>query len=347
MANTEHGVIVQSSIGWTEAATLAYGPPHVGHRLIQTRTMKRSTNLLAQLSGVIETTNSPYTPITIRRHRLPSAMNPRHADGTERHYSLKPAADSTSPIECIVSVPDWVDVNGGEKDLKISIRIRARREAVKALQPQSPAANSDSRVVDTSFEDSEDGVSVPQTLDHTEPTSVAMERDSSGEILTHILELGMEIDEIETYTSHPSSCFGAMFPIPEQQPSRFSSEHALIAPRPPQAQPSSDVAGNIDEKLFGATRRRKCLLADDGSQRNFIFDNDGLAMSERWRKVNIVLPMPHGRKGSATCRPKSEYDSPMLRVKHALNIRVVCKNAGQEGDDIVSYAYVAASCNTS
>lgn len=331
---------MRSSIGWTEAATLAYDPPHIGHRLIQTRSIKRSTNLLAQLSGVTESASSPYTPITIRRHRLPSAMNARLNDGTERHYSLKPATDSTSPIECIVSVPDWVDVNGGEKDLKISIRIRARREAVKALAGEAkPPSNPDSLVVDTSPEDSEDGVAVPQALDNTEPASTPMERDSSCEVLTHILELGMEVDEVETYTSHPSASFGAMFPIPEQQPSRFSSEHALISPRPPQAQPSIDVAGNIDEKLFGATRRRKCLLADDGSQRNFIFDNDGLAMSERWRKVNIVLPMPHGRKGSPTCRPKSEYDSPMLRVKHALNIRVVCKNVGNEGEDIVSHSF--------
>lgn len=262
-------------------------------------------------------------------------MNARHVDGTERHYSLKPATDSTSPIECIVSVPDWVDVNGGEKDLKISIRIRARREAVKALVGQAkPPPNEDSLVVDSSPEDDGGPVSLP--LDNAEPTSVPMERDSSGEILTHILELGMEVDEVETYFSRPSPSFMSMFPIPEQQPSRFSSQHALIAPRPPQAQPSSDVAGNVDDKPYGATRRRKCLLADDGSQRNFIFNDDGLAMNERWRKVNIVLPMPHGKKGSATCRPKSEYDSPMLRVKHALNIRVACKNVGNQGEDIVS-----------
>lgn len=339
---TEHGMIVRSSAGWTEAATLAYDPPHIGHRMIQTRTIRRSVSLLAQLSSTTESHTSPYTPITIRRHRLPSAMSDRHSDHTERHYSLKPANDSTSPIECIVSVPDWVDCNGGEKDLKVSIRVRARREAVQAAVHASKPTSPVPVVAPTTPEASDDietdnSAGVPQNLDHSEPLSVPMERDTSAEILTHILELGMEVDEVETYTSQPSPNFLSLFPIPADQPARSSTENDFISPRNERAAVPPSAAGNLDDKLFTSARRRKCLLADDGSQRNFVFDNDGLAMSERWRKVNIVLPMPQGgKKGSATCRPRSEYDSPMLRVKHALNIRVVCKNVGNPAEDIVS-----------
>lgn len=349
--NTEHGVVVYSAAGWTEAATLAYDPPSIANQAVQTRSIRRTASLLAQLSSVTEKRTSPYFPITIRRHRLPSAMNDRFQDGTERHYSLTPAADSTSPIECVVSVPDWVDVNGGEKDLKVSIRVRARRSAVEkavrdakfaTAQPAPPAL---APVVDSLAAgvtgQTDEAALMPQPLDQPEPpaASVAMERDNSGEILTHILELGMEVDEVETYSSEPSAGFRSLFPIPEQQPSRTSSEHRLVSPAHPRAAQALTQPFSAESKPFNVARRRKCLLADDGSQRNFVFSEDGLGMSERWRKVNIVLPMPHPtRKSSATCRPRGEYDSPMLKVKHSLAIRVVCRNVGNEGEDIVSPA---------
>ena len=64
-------------------------------------------------------------------------------------------------------------------------------------------------------------------------------------------------------------------------------------------------------------------------------------MNESWRKVNVVLPMPVGKKGLKT-RPQAEMDGPMVRVRHVLKIRVVCRNVGSNNQDMVSlplYSY--------
>lgn len=144
----------------------------------------------------------------------------------------------------------------------------------------------------------------------------------------------MEVEEVESYSSVLAPGFKAVYPIPDEseQPNRHSSHKAFISPRSPRA----DAPCTSDE-VFRGQRSRKCLLAEDGSQRNFFFDNDGLAMNESWRKVNVVLPMPVGNKGLKT-RPQGEMDGPMLRIRHALKIRVVCRNVGSHGEDMVSLA---------
>jgi hypothetical protein len=83
-------------------------------------------------------------------------------------------------------------------------------------------------------------------------------------------------------------------------------------------------------------------LGEDGSQRNFCFAGDGLGLSEKWRKVNVVLPMPKDLQGSRT-RPQSEMDGPFLRIKHTLKIRLLCRAVGAAEDDV----NVSGSCQRS
>jgi hypothetical protein len=85
-----------------------------------------------------------------------------------------------------------------------------------------------------------------------------------------------------------------------------------------------------DARPHRATTSRPCLLADDGSQRNFFFAGDGLSLADRWRKVNVVLPMPAMDSKQKGNRPQSELDSPFLRVRHNLKIKMVCRNAGSD-----------------
>ena len=83
-------------------------------------------------------------------------------------------------------------------------------------------------------------------------------------------------------------------------------------------------------------RTRPCLLADDGSQRNYYFGGKGLGLGDKWKKVNVVVPMPHevSGKGSGS-RPQPETEGPFLRIRHSLKIRIVCRDLGSDGNDTV------------
>ena len=96
-----------------------------------------------------------------------------------------------------------------------------------------------------------------------------------------------------------------------------------------------------DERPFRGLRTRQCLLADDGNQRNFYFAGDGLPLgNERWRKVNVVLPMSEITKARNEVqvggRPQAELHGPFLQIKHSLKIRVVCRTLGPNPQDTVS-----------
>ena len=138
-------------------------------------------------------------------------------------------------------------------------------------------------------------------------------------------------------SSSPATAFVANFPIPEEQPSRCSSEHALISPRSPYADGGFLGPPRNDEK-FRTSRSRQCLLADDGNQRNFTFDDGGLPLADKWRRVNVVLPMPPHDKHSEVRRggrPQPETENPFLRINHNLKIRIICRTNDPEPTDTV------------
>ena len=138
-------------------------------------------------------------------------------------------------------------------------------------------------------------------------------------------------------SSSPATAFVANFPIPEEQPSRCSSEHALISPRSLYADGAFLGPPRNDEK-FRTSRSRQCLLADDGNQRNFTFDDGGLPLADKWRRVNVVLPMPPHDKHSEVRRggrPQPETENPFLRINHNLKIRIICRTNDPEPTDTV------------
>jgi hypothetical protein len=298
--------------------------------------------MISQVKIMEEKHTSTYQPFNIHRHRLPSALNHRSRNSTEKSYSIKPDADSSSPIECVVTVPEWVDCYGDERDLKLSLRIKARPEAIIAqnkIGQQSREIVTESETASGPAGDEALPAATSTGTRSTTPTvpppstaSVPMQR-ANDDILTRVIELGMEVEEIETYSSAPSTQFKAVFPIPDasEQPDRHSSHNAFISPRSPKADVECKAP---NDKVFRGYRTRKCLLAEDGTRRTFIFANDGLGMNECWRKINVVLPMPASANGFKS-RPQSEMDGPMLRIKHILKIRVVCRNVGSSGEDMV------------
>jgi len=106
-----------------------------------------------------------------------------------------------------------------------------------------------------------------------------------------------------------------------------------MAPRPCYA-----VHPSINETPFRGIRTRQCLLADDGKQRNFFFAEDGLALNHRWRKVNVVLPMPNicpDESILAGGRPQPELESPFLRIRHNLKIKMVVHSPESDAESVI------------
>nr|XP_019050465.1 hypothetical protein I302_00899 [Kwoniella bestiolae CBS 10118]OCF29395.1 hypothetical protein I302_00899 [Kwoniella bestiolae CBS 10118] len=371
MTTISYGFIAHSTIGWTEPATTTYATPSIASSssislsssssssdgdiimesitpipirpvIMKPKSSKPFDSIFGNhslLAKSIEKSSSKWSPFTIQRHRLPSAIGHSAQERTERHFTLRPEADSTSPVECVVTVPDWVDVNGEEKSLKVSLRVRARKPVSQGMDVDTPQASS-----------SESGSSAaPTTNDETplsgggsrELESVPMERSSGKgkkaeeDLSTYILELGMEVEETERYTSTPSQSFTSSFPLPADQPSRNSSVNQLISPRMGYADGSGSFLG-YDERPFKGMRTRQCLLSDDGNQRNFFFADKGLGLGDKWRKVNVILPMPSLESGkSSSTRPQPELDGPFLKIRHDLKIRVVCRSPGSKDDNQV------------
>ncbi|ODN86543.1 hypothetical protein L198_07237 [Cryptococcus wingfieldii CBS 7118] len=341
MTATSYGCLVKAVVGWTgpsSSSSAASSSSSASSDVFmddilpsrpytKTSPASRLFGNSSLLPSSSHPSSSKFSSFTILRHRIaPPSSSAQAPEVQERHFTLKPEKDSTSPVECVVSVPEFVDVNGEEKSLKISLRIRARKDVFN--QPSASSSSTPSEQSTQTEAEAEESTG--------ELESVPMERESrqkkkDEDVLTRMVELGMEVEEVEWFSSTPSASFLSTFPVPDEQPSTHSSEHKLLSPPSPNL---SSVFGQQD-RPFKGTRSRSCLLSEDGNQRNFFFADEGLGLSEKWRKVNVVLPMPelgsHSQEKGVNGRPQAEYNGPFMRVKHTLKIRIVCKNA--HGDD--------------
>jgi hypothetical protein len=135
------------------------------------------------------TSSSKHTAFTVLRHRLPVAITGADRPN-DRQYTLKPEADPDSPVECVVLCPDWVDVNGPERSLKIALRLRAKRPDMTVggvtVDPLTRAGPGIEYAGDVA------GVGI---------ASMPMLRAKapSDDPYTNVLELGMEVEEVERF----------------------------------------------------------------------------------------------------------------------------------------------------
>lgn len=199
MTKIEHGVTAKASLGWvavpgasTESLESVVSDPT--QRRYSTRRSRLDAYFFPNTSLSLRntaTSSSKHTSFTIIRHRLPASITGADRPN-ERQYTLKPEADPDSPVECIVLCPDWVDVNGPERSLKIALRLRAKRSdldiAILAsnMEADMASAGSGGMVIDGP----EESGSRPMMRE-----KVAAVDDT----YTHVLELGMEIEEVERF----------------------------------------------------------------------------------------------------------------------------------------------------
>lgn len=149
----------------------------------------------------------------------------------------------------------------------------------------------------------------------------------------------MEVEETERFTSIPAQSFTSSFPIPDEQPGPSNSSvgpHAFLSPRTPRADLAMLGLSSSTAPLR-SMRTKALLLADDGQPRNFQFAGEGLELGDKWRKVNVVLPMGFTESHSpGNEQPQAEMEGPFLRIRHKLKVRVVCRSTLTPGSDTVS-----------
>ncbi|KAL1411823.1 hypothetical protein Q8F55_002790 [Vanrija albida] len=208
------------------------------------------------LDAPARASTSPYTPFLVRRHRMPTAISPDAPVRMRAHH-----VRHDGPLDATFHVPEWVDIHGGERSLRVSVLLRVP-------------------------EDSE-----------------------ADDVL--INEIGMEVEEADRFCSTRLPNYGLSFPIPLEQPTRFGRQHALLS-RSPRA--DAPQLGDTDLPIR-AIVKRACLLSDEGLQRNFCFGVPGLRIGRKWRKVNVILPLPDA---SSPAAPHGDYDGPFVRRTHVL-----------------------------
>lgn len=159
--------------------------------------------------------SSDWQPITISRHRVPapasgvasSVTADSIAETPLRHYTLRPAENSPSPVECVVSVPETIDING--PTLRVSVRLRARDGySIAGIEGEEPSQSpSSSATQENGHETSNhnerelDGALTGAEPAHTNAPSGSIP-GPQRKTLKHIrmVELGMEVEETERYS---------------------------------------------------------------------------------------------------------------------------------------------------
>lgn len=371
LGSTSYGLIGIAGVGWSDTVNptkLASAPVPISSNSRQTalqpaaqqsRLFPRLAKSFASVfvsqgqyqSSYTQECRSSWQPIVVERHRAQATSDT--SEQTLRHFTLKPDPQrSISPVECVVSVPEVLDISGNS--LKVSVRLRARKQTATATSMQTESAmqtndgqlsragvmqpNSGNEDVDMD----RDLNSIEETQMSTPPGSLSAAEDSC---LVRMVELGMEVEEIEKYTSVPSQSFLSTFPVPEHQPNLFTPAED---PNGFQSPASTRFQMSMSE-LQPASPARGCnsrtlLLGDDGQPRTYRFEGEGLELGDGWRKVNIIIPLP--AEGSGQRRPLPEIETPFLRIKHKVKIRVVCRSELTPGQDTIVVLTTPLRCGT-
>ena len=186
---TAYGLVAQASIGWSEDPLRDILP---NKKLEHNKSLRR------------DATSSPcssFVDFSLRRHRMPISTPGNAQELGEKHFAVRTDHNAYSPVDCIVTVPEWIDVNGDERSFKIVLQMRAKEELCKAAEQ----TGNDAMDIDTSASSlgsSPEPGSVPMERDQglTKPYYRAPSGTFDEETFVNFVELGMEVLETERYS---------------------------------------------------------------------------------------------------------------------------------------------------
>ena len=238
LCNVAHGCQATVTVGWTDLTNLQDSAPAWVHAQASagscsgpsagpssTLPLGRSSKVSklsfehffastppasSSRASATATVKSKFTPFDVRRHRLPSAMAIGAA--TPRLITTRPHVGDDSPVDVIVSIPEWVDLNGDVRAIKLQLRIRAN-ESIFAAYEEKKALEAEERMKSSSS-GSDLSMEMPGSMPGSYESSTSIGKppspSSMGEAteaaasakpsyLTYLQELGMEVEETERY----------------------------------------------------------------------------------------------------------------------------------------------------
>lgn len=239
MSRIAHGCQVSMTVGWVDRASFPNSHPFAAMQaealsrenaiFSETSTASASRSSLTSKLGfggpsfftasqpatairaaATGTVKSKYAPFLIRRHRLPRALalGPRIPSTT----TSRPTVNVRTPIEVIMTLPDWVDVHGDARAIRVELRIRVNAVAFEeqlairaerqeqeqerlAMTSNGFANPSRTGGMPGSFESAR---SIDKLADET-PATGEKEGTSMTDFLTYVHELGMDVVETERF----------------------------------------------------------------------------------------------------------------------------------------------------
>ncbi|WVR03745.1 hypothetical protein IAU60_000740 [Kwoniella sp. DSM 27419] len=279
---------------------------------------------------IFSKSSSDWSPFTLSRHYIPVSIfepaNPRiHKDKT-----VYPSVASRGPcaLECMVTVPDWVDLSAPEETLVITVKVKAVYLSSTLACPRLVSSSPDlGRQANRAASDALSGIRDPdaparqpvQTLG-----SLPMVRQapaSRPDLPYRMVELSVWVEQIDRVSSTVFEPYITGHLIPLEQPAHGSFEHQLISPRSIYA--DGGIMGH-NPSPTKSTKSRKYLVLPDARERSFTFANEGLSLSQRmWRSLVTRLPMPLLQGSGQNARPDPDMNSPFLKIRHHLKLRMV------------------------
>lgn len=226
---------------------------------------------------------SQYTPVAIRRHRLPVSLNGLAGNPMRKRR----IHSSRLGFDVDIRSREWYDLYSPEGiDIRLDVRSKHLPDDVKDTSDTCGT-------LDTEISDS-----VPKQI-----RRLLSKRASCPSLI----ELGMHINETSMIRSTPSNTFTSSFPLPEQP----RSQHELYGP---------SLAPNIpvcNLKPIRTPHTRNCSLGSNREQMSKSFSKDELPITSSWRTVNVMLS-----PGTDGGQPQSDMSASFIRITHTLSIRL-------------------------
>jgi hypothetical protein len=225
--NTAYGIQIRTELGWATSKsksaqhpsptdsptskpaqpTTVNHPKHwTDYQITKLRERRFQYVTLGQslMQHRTERCRSVFIPFTIRRHRVPPPRT--GVEQPVRHYALSKELNRLDPIQCLVSIPEWIDLNDDNDSFNVILRIRTRAPA----PPLRPGPETEARVEtreDPSANESTELIPSDPTTEGegTSDSGVDSPAESSSAVVpspardTKILDLSVEVEEVERF----------------------------------------------------------------------------------------------------------------------------------------------------
>lgn len=202
-----YGGKAEARLGWAPGTVVAQSSVSPRRAVIANTSLDPLTTRVS---------TSAFTEFTVFRHRFPAQIDEEMSYPSQRTFHLSPKPDSDSPIDCEITLPEWIDINGAERSFKVTIKFR-RRRVLKVDRGSSggsfpidedPTAEDPEETVPSAVpmerQETSYGTDSGESVDDEEwdfgrTDAEAPEGEGPSKPVLRLKQLGMEVEEIERF----------------------------------------------------------------------------------------------------------------------------------------------------